>query len=187
MYTASISRFIGLLPSICSISIAWSVSVDLSTTLSRDVLVTFSLSMSSSLTTPSTIRLLPASKTTTFHCTDEDVSLIVSKSWKGTAYFSSSCRPHSLKNDYKIRSRIKMVYASSYLLSCCRAIAEVPIVATYCGLRGNDALSSEPTAAILKSWTQRFLTSSGFPAGDSDPNGRFPASLALQPKASGQT
>lgn len=53
----------------------------------------------------------------------------MSDSRKGTAYFSSSCRPHSLKDNYNIRSRMKMVYASSYLLSCCTAIAEVPIVA----------------------------------------------------------
>lgn len=120
MYTASISWFIGLLSSICSISISCSVPLYLLGTLLRDVLVTFSFRMSSSLTTPSTSRLLPASKTTTFHYTDKGLSLMVFGSRMRVAYFSSSCRPHGLKNDYDIRSgmmRSACIVSLTFLLN----------------------------------------------------------------------
>lgn len=124
MYTASISWFIGLLSSICSISISCSVPHYPVTTLLRDVLVTFSFRMSSSLTTPSTSRLLPASRTTTFHCKDEVLSLMVLGSRTGTAYFSSSCRPHGLKNDYDIRNgimrNVRLVLLTFLLYRDCR-------------------------------------------------------------------
>ena len=129
MYTASISWFIGLLFSICSISISCSVLVYLTATFLCDVLVTFSFRMSSSLTTPSTIRLLPASRTKTFHYKDGNLSMIVLGFRTGTAYFSASCRPHSLKNDYNIRIEYRVTSVSSYLLSCCNAIADVPMLA----------------------------------------------------------
>lgn len=139
MYIASISWFIGLLSSICSISISCSVSNYLLETLLRDVLVTFSFRMSSSLMTPSTIRLLPASKTTTFHCEDEDLSLMVLRSQLGTAYFASSCRPHSLKNDYNVRSglrRIAWLGSLTFLLySDCRGSHACGTTGHYCGLR----------------------------------------------------
>lgn len=45
----------------------------------------------------------------------------------GTAYFSSSCRPHGIENDYDIRNET-LRSVSLVLLSCCTAIAEVPMV-----------------------------------------------------------
>lgn len=140
MYTASISRFTGLLSSIFSISISFQSRSTLLAALSRDVLVTFSLRTSSSLTTPSTSRLLSASKTTTFHCKDKNLSLMVLGSRTMTAYFSSSCRPHGLKNDYDIRSgKIKSLCACllTFLLYCdCRGSHGCCTTGLCCRVRG---------------------------------------------------
>ena len=154
MYTASISWFIGLLSSICSISISCSVPLHPQASPVRNVLVTFSFRMSSSLTTLSTSRLLPASKTTTFHCKGEGLSLMVFGSRTGTAYFSSSCRPHGLKNDCDIRSNIMrsvfLTLRTFLLYRDCRGSHGCGMTGLCCGVRGSDPLSSRLTATIFK-------------------------------------
>ena len=134
--------------------------------------------MSSSLRTPSTSRLLTASKTTTFHCKDHGLSLKALGSQTGTAYFSSSCRPHGLKNDYGIRyvmmGSICLVVLTFLLYCNCRGSHG------YSRTEGNDAVSSQPAAEIFKLLIQHFETFLEPPNVDSDQDGLVSASCPTE-------
>lgn len=146
--------------------------------------MTCSFNISSSLTTPSTILLLPASKTTTFHCEDNGLSLVVVNSQSGKAYFSSSCRPDSLKNDYDVKrwlSRILYVVLLTFLLyRDCRGSHGCGATRLCYRIRGSDeclTLGGQPTAAIFRFLVRYFETSLEPPNVDSDSNSYLVSSI----------